>query len=101
MFALTSHSITKDADGKKTSEEHTKNLMKNDTFNPTDANGNRYIMPWDAGVQGGVEYISDMGLGVGARFQKGLIDITNNKFALDDGKWVTNSSLQIYFVGHF
>ena len=101
MFALISHTVIKNASGDVIKDERSKNLLKDDTYNPTDANGHHYLMPWDAGVQGGVEYISKMGLGVGARFQKGLIDITNNKFALDDGKWVTNTSLQIYLVGHF
>jgi hypothetical protein len=101
MFALRGRTITKDSDGELISDDRSKNLLKDDLFNPEDANGVKRIMPWDAGVQGGAEFISNIGLGIGARFQKGLIDITNNKFVLDDDKWVTNTSLQIYLVGHF
>lgn len=101
MFAIRDHKVTKDPDGDVTAEERSGNLLKSDVFNPEDSDGTKLIMPWDAGVQGGVEFISDMGLGVGARFQKGLIDITNKKFAIDDDKWVTNTGIQIYLVGHF
>lgn len=103
MFAVRDHNVTKDPDGDVTAEERSDNLLKSDVFNSEDADGDKRIMPWDAGVQGGVEFISNMGLGVGARFQKGLIDITNDKFdgILSDDKWVTNTSLQIYLVGHF
>jgi hypothetical protein len=103
MFAWRAHTITKNSDGEKINEDRSKNLLKDDAFNPIDADGHRYIMPWDGGVQGGVEFISNMGLGVGARFQKGLIDMTNDKYdgPLADDKWVTHTSLQIYLVGHF
>jgi Outer membrane protein beta-barrel domain len=103
MFAIIGRTVTKNSSGDVINDDKSKNLLKDDLFNAQDSKGVKRIMPWDAGVQGGMEFISNMGLGVGARFQKGLIDITNDKFTgiLNDGKWVTNTSLQIYLVGHF
>jgi hypothetical protein len=59
-----------------------------------------------------LEFVSDGGFGVGARFQKGFRDITNDKykgsvteqdgyiFPADD-KFVTNTGFQVYGIFRF
>ena len=81
----------------KTSE----NLYDNNN-NPQDAEGDRMFRHFDAGANVGLEFVSNMGLGVGTRFQNGFVDFTNPKYGGsgfgNDGKWVTNTGIQIYLL---
>ena len=85
-------------DGKKQGESETDNYFKEAN---KDINGEYALNRFDAGLNGGVEFISNGGFGVGARFQKGLMDITNKKYIVDDNKWVTNTGIQIYGIIRF
>lgn len=71
----------------------------NDEFK--DANGNHFLNRHDVGLNAGVEFVTDGGFGVGARLQKGLLDLTNKDFILGDDKWVTNTALQVYGIIRF
>ncbi len=89
---LKDNSIFKDTD------ERENNLLKN--HNDKDVNGNRPFRPYDAGVNVGFEFVSKMGLGVGARVQQGFIDFTNSKYIvpLDDKKvYHTNGIIYALF----
>ena len=85
-------------DGKEQNETESDNYFKEAN---KDINGEYALSRFDAGLNGGVEFISNKGFGVGARFQKGLMDITNKKYILDDNKWVTNTGIQIYGIIRF
>lgn len=76
------------------SDERENNLLKNN--NNKDVNGNRPFRPYDAGVNVGFEFVSKKGFGVGAKVQQGLIDFTNPKFIVDDGKKVFHTNAIIY-----
>ncbi len=87
--------IKRPSDG--TNEVTSENLYDNNN-NPEDAQGDKLYRHFDVGANLGLEFVSDMGLGAGARFQKGFVDFTNKKFILDDEKWVTNTGIQIYLL---
>lgn len=91
--------INKPEDGDREKEELGKLFDKDN--NPEDSEGDKLYNRFDIGAQAGFEFISDKGIGVGARFQKGFMDFTNKKFVLDDDKWVTNSGIQIYGIFRF
>jgi hypothetical protein len=76
------------------------NLLSND-HNQKDINGQRPFRAYDAGVNGGFEFISKLGLGAGARFSKGLVDYSNPKYFIDDNKKVTHSGVQFYAIWKF
>lgn len=76
------------------------NLFEEDN-NPEDADGDKLFNRHDIGANLGLEYVSDKGLGLGARFQKGFVDLTNKKYAIEDNKWVTNTGVQIYAIYRF
>ncbi len=88
------NSVLKDVDERKN------NLITKDN-NPKDANGNRLYRPYDAGVNVGFEFISKSGFGAGARVQQGLVDFTNKKFVVDDGKRVYHTSVLFYALWKF
>jgi hypothetical protein len=52
----------------------------------------------DVGANVGLEFVSNGGFGVGARFQKGFLDLTNNDYPLSDNKTVTNTGFQLYLL---
>lgn len=56
---------------------------------------------FDVGANVGAELVTNGGFGVGARFQKGFLDLTNDDYPLSDGKRVTNTGLQIYGLFRF
>ncbi|MBP6154153.1 MAG: PorT family protein [Chitinophagales bacterium] len=66
--------------------------------NDKDINGERPFRPYDAGVNVGFEFVSKMGLGVGARVQQGLVDFTNPKFIFNDDKKVLHTNAIIYML---
>lgn len=76
------------------------NLLSNDN-NQKDANGQRPFRAYDAGVNGGFEFVSRKGFGAGARVSKGLVDYTNPKYFIDDGKKVTHTGIQFYALWKF
>lgn len=65
--------------------------------NAQDVSGNDYLKRVDAGVHGGIEFISNGGFGVGGRFSKGLVDITNDDHVFGSGNART-SEVSIYFI---
>jgi hypothetical protein len=79
----------------ETEVEKVNNLLSNDN-NPKDVNDKRLFRAFDAGVTGGFEFISKSGFGAGARLNKGLLDYTNPKFVIDDGKWITHTNVMFY-----
>ena len=81
-------------------DETHNNLLSNDN-NQKDINGQRPFRAYDAGVNGGFEFISKLGLGAGARFSKGLVDYSNPKYIIDDNKKVTHSGVQFYAIWKF
>lgn len=76
-----------------------------------DANGELPLKHFDVGVNIGIEVVANAGFGVGARFQKGFIDLTNDKYKgtfsneglvfPGDDKHVTNTGFQIYGIFRF
>lgn len=85
-------------DGNKQNESESKNYFND--YNK-DINGEFPLNRFDAGLNAGLEFVSNGGFGVGARFQKGLIDISNKNYIVDDKKWVTNTGIQIYGIVRF
>lgn len=93
-------------------DEKTDNFTKK-ANNPQDINGKRYFRPYDAGVTGGFEFVSQKGFGAGTRVEQGFIDFTNPKFEGpviangsiipydDDGKTLWHTGVQFYFVYKF
>lgn len=79
----------------ETEVEKVNNLLSNDK-NPKDVNDKRLFRAFDAGVSAGFEFISKSGFGAGARLNKGLLDYTNPKFIVDDGKWITHTNVMFY-----
>jgi hypothetical protein len=53
------------------------------------------------GLNAGVEFVSNGGFGVGARFQQGFMDLTNDDYITSDNKNVRNTGIQIYGVVRF
>lgn len=76
-----------------------------------DANGELPLKRIDFGAQAGLEFVSNGGFGIGARFQKGFLDLTNDDYIggpTNDGwmppadnKFVTNTGFQIYGIFRF
>jgi len=88
--------ITKTNDDKK--KEDGENWFKEEN---KDSNGEYFMNRHDVGLNGGVEFVTDGGFGIGARFQKGFMDLTNDDYILNDGKRVTNTGIQLYGVIRF
>jgi len=72
------------------------NKLLSDDNNPKDADGQRALRPFDAGVNVGFEFVSRKGFGVGARVQQGLVDYTNPKYMFDDDRKVYHTSVLFY-----
>jgi hypothetical protein len=95
--------------GNKSQTKESRNFFDKDY---KDANGELPMNRFDVGANIGLEFVSDGGIGVGARFQKGFRDITNDKykgsvteqdgyiFPADD-KFVTNTGFQVYGIFRF
>lgn len=77
-----------------------------------DNNGELPMNRFDVGANAGIEFVSNKGFGVGARFQKGFLDLTNDdykgSFTDNDGlilpgddKRVTNTGFQVYGIFRF
>lgn len=89
--------------------KESRNFFDNDY---KDANGESPLNRFDIGANVGLEFVSNGGFGIGARFQKGFRDITNDKykgsvteqdgyiFPADD-KFVTNTGFQLYGIFRF
>lgn len=87
-----------------------KNLTTNSN-NPKDADGDKLLRPYDAGIVGGFEFVSKIGLGAGARVSQGFIDFTNPKFNGpvvvdgiiydDDARKVWHTGVQVYALFKF
>lgn len=65
-----------------------------------DFEGDDYLKRIDAGLQFGVEFITDGGFGVGSNFSKGLVDITNDKHIFGKGN-ATTTEINIYMLFRF
>ena len=76
-----------------------------------DANGNTPLKRFDVGANLGLEFVTNGGFGVGARFQKGFVDLTNNDYRGTisndgwlpggDNKFVSNTGIQVYGIFRF
>ncbi len=77
-----------------------------------DANGELPLKRIDFGAQAGLEFVSNGGFGIGARFQKGFLDLTNDDYRGSvtnsdgwippaDNKFVSNTGFQIYGIFRF
>jgi hypothetical protein len=75
-----------------------------------DGNGNFPLNRFDAGVNIGLEFVTNKGFGVGARFNQGFMDITNDDYnkviipgiiELNSDKRATNTGIQIYALIRF
>ncbi len=62
-----------------------------------DINGNTYLKRYDAGLNFGIEFVSDKGIGVGSRFSKGLVDITNDDHLIGNGN-ATTTEVNLYMI---
>jgi hypothetical protein len=60
-----------------------------------DADGDDYINRFDFGLQAGLEFVSNGGVGVGTKFSKGLADITNDDHLLG-GKYASTTEISVY-----
>jgi hypothetical protein len=80
--------------------DKSENLSKNEN-NPKDANGQRPLRPFDAGVIGGFEFVSRKGFGAGARLEQGFVDFTNPKYTFDDDKKIWHTGVQLYALFKF
>jgi hypothetical protein len=73
-----------------------------------DIDGNSLLNRFDLGLNAGVEFVTDGGFGIGARFQQGFMDLTNDdykgkpsKLLFADNKNVLNTGVQIYGIIRF
>lgn len=63
-----------------------------------DLEGNDYLKRWDAGLQAGLEFVTNSGVGIGTDFSKGLVDITHDNHLLGSGyASTTEISLYVFF----
>lgn len=95
-------------DGKSQTKE-TKNWFGDDY---KDINGELPLNRFDIGANIGLEFVTNGGFGIGARFQKGFMDVTNDDYkgaaSEEDGvifpadnKYVTNTGFQVYGIFRF
>ncbi|HUH74034.1 MAG TPA: outer membrane beta-barrel protein [Chitinophagales bacterium] len=95
--------------GDNTQSKESENWFGNDYKDP---NGELPLNRFDIGANVGLEFISNGGFGIGARFQKGFIDITNDDYVgrvngdvglvfPADKKFVTNTGFQLYGIFRF
>ncbi len=96
LAAAQFRTITKTDDDKK--KEDGENWFKDEN---KDVNGEYFMNRHDVGINAGLEFVTDGGFGVGARFQKGFMDLTNNDYIISDDKYVTNTGIQLYGVIRF
>jgi hypothetical protein len=92
--------------GNKTTDE-SKDWFSDDF---KDGNGNYPLNRFDAGVNLGLEFVSNNGFGIGARFNQGFMDLTNNDYnkviipgviELNSDKRATNTGIQLYAILRF
>ncbi|MCO5247913.1 MAG: PorT family protein [Chitinophagales bacterium] len=99
---------------KSTYDGKTQDKQSNDWYGDSykDMDGNLPLNRFDFGINAGIEFVTNSGFGIGARVQKGFIDLTNDKykgtFSEGDGlifpsdkKFVTNTGFQIYGIVRF
>ncbi|MCO5231471.1 MAG: PorT family protein [Chitinophagales bacterium] len=99
--------FTHDFDG-KTQTKNSSNWYGDDY---KDINGELPMNRFDLGANVGLEFVSNGGFGVGARFQKGFLDLTNNDYKgtltesdgliMGDKKFVSNTGFQVYTLIRF
>jgi hypothetical protein len=75
-------------------------ILESDSYKITgeeaqDGAGNDYLNKFDFGLQAGLEFVSDGGVGVGSKFSKGLADITNDDHLLG-GKYASTTEISVY-----
>lgn len=100
--------IHENANGDVVDEIKGVNMMSKDY---EDANGNHLYNRFDLGANLGLEFISNKGIGVGARFNQGFMDLINNDYAgyvgpdaiipKGDNKWSGNTGIQVYGIFRF
>lgn len=59
--------------------------------------GNDYVRRFDAGLQAGLEFVSDGGIGIGTNFSKGVVDITYDEHALGKNN-ATTTEINLYLI---
>lgn len=62
-----------------------------------DLAGNDYLKMWDAGLQAGLEFVSNGGFGIGTNFSKGLVDVSNDKHLLGKG-YASTTEISLYMI---
>lgn len=62
-----------------------------------DLAGNDYLRKFDAGLQAGIEFISDGGIGIGTNFSKGIVDITRDEHFLGRG-YASTTEISVYMI---
>lgn len=108
-YILGANTKTDASYGGNNQSKETKNWYGNDY---KDANGELPLNRFDIGANVGLEFVSNGGLGIGARFQKGFMDLTNDDYkgavSNDDGyvfpadnKFVSNTGFQVYGIFRF
>lgn len=65
-----------------------------------DPEGDEFLKRFDAGLQFGLEFVSNKGMGVGARFSKGLLDVTNDQHFSGNG-YSTTTEISLYIIYRF
>ncbi|MCB9034485.1 MAG: PorT family protein [Chitinophagales bacterium] len=97
-----------DANGDVVDEKKGVNMMSKDY---EDADGNNLYNRFDLGANLGLEFISNKGIGVGARINQGFMDLINDDYAgyfgtdaiipAGDNKWSANTGIQVYGIFRF
>lgn len=106
IFGARLKSEVVNSNGQKTTDE------SEDWFsdNFRDGKGNYPLNRFDAGINLGLEFVTNNGFGVGARFNQGFMDLTNNDYnkviipgviELNSDKRATNTGIQIYALIRF
>jgi hypothetical protein len=106
-YLLGANLRTESKNGSNTSSNESDNWY-DDKFK--DNNGNLPLNTFDAGINVGLEFVTNKGFGVGARLNQGFVDITNDDYnkvifpgilELNSDKNTFNTTLQIYGLIRF
>lgn len=78
---------------------------KKENFPKNSSNGESLFNPIDAGINFGVEFISQKGFGAGFKLNQGFINVMNKKFftapLTPPDKKTLNTGAQLYFIAKF
>lgn len=62
-----------------------------------DLEGDDYLKKIDAGLQAGIEFVSNGGIGIGTNFSKGLVDITHDNHVYGKG-YASTTEINLYLI---